>query len=337
MRNFGKKIGIDLGTTSTIVYLNGKGVVYQEPSVVAMDTESEKILAIGKEAKEMLGRTPGSIKAIRPMRDGVIADYDIVEEILRWYIKKVCGRWELFHPYLMICIPTGGTSVEKRAVLNAGIRAGAKRVFLIEEPKAAAIGANLDITKPEGCMVVDVGGGTTDVAVLCLGDIVTGESIRVGGNKMDEAIIRYVRKQYNIALGDISAEMVKQKIGYAIFPPDEDMEIRGRDLITGLPKKAKITAREICDVLSEPLSLILSGVRSVLERTPPELAADIMNRRIVLTGGGSLLKNFGKLIEEETGIPALLAEDPISCVAIGTGKALKSIKLIKDIGIGQKK
>ncbi|HHF98876.1 MAG TPA: rod shape-determining protein, partial [Candidatus Aerophobetes bacterium] len=283
---------------------------------------------------EMVGRTPGSITAIQPMKDGVIADYDIVEEMIRWYIRKICGRWELFHPYLMICIPTGGTSIEKRAVINAGIRAGAKRVFLIEEPKAAAIGANLDITKPEGCMVIDVGGGTTDIAVLCLGDIVTGESIRVGGNKMDEAIIRYVRKKYNIALGEISAELVKQKIGYATSPSDEEMEVSGRDLVTGLPKRVKITAGEIQKVLSEPLSSIINGVKSVLERTPPELAADIINKRIVMTGGGSLLKNFDKLIEKETGIPAMLAEDPVSCVAIGTGKALKSIKLMRGLGIG---
>ncbi|MBC7189634.1 rod shape-determining protein, partial [Candidatus Aerophobetes bacterium] len=267
--------------------------------------------------------------AIRPMKDGVIADYDIVEEMLRWYIRKICGRWELFHPYLMICIPAGGTSVEKRAVINAGLRAGAKRVFLIEEPKAAAIGANLDITRPEGCMVIDVGGGTTDVAVLSLGDIVTGECIRVGGNKMDEVIIRHVRKQYNVALGEISAEMVKQKIGYAVNPPEEEMEVSGRDLVTGLPRKIKVTAKEICEALAEPLSLIITGVKSVLERTPPELAADIINRRIVLTGGGSLLKNFDQLIQKETGIPAMLAEDPISCVAIGTGKALKSIKFMK--------
>lgn len=330
----GKKIGIDLGTTSIIVYVEGKGVVYKDPSVVAIDNHSGKILAIGKEAKEMVGRTPGSITAIQPMKDGVIADYDIVEEMIRWYIRKICGRWELFHPYLMICIPTGGTSIEKRAVINAGIRAGAKRVFLIEEPKAAAIGANLDITKPEGCMVIDVGGGTTDIAVLCLGDIVTGESIRVGGNKMDEAIIRYVRKKYNIALGEISAELVKQKIGYATSPSDEEMEVSGRDLVTGLPKRVKITAGEIQKVLSEPLSSIINGVKSVLERTPPELAADIINKRIVMTGGGSLLKNFDKLIEKETGIPAMLAEDPVSCVAIGTGKALKSIKLMRGLGIG---
>jgi rod shape-determining protein MreB len=330
MWNLSKKIGIDLGTSSIIVYVEGKGVVYQEPSVVAMDTESGKILAIGEEAREMLGRTPGSITAIRPMRDGVIADYDIVEGMLRYYIKKVCGRWELFHPYLMVCIPTGGTSVEKRAAINAGIRAGAKKVFLIEEPKAAAIGANLDITRPEGSMIVDVGGGTTDIAVLSLGDIVTGESLRVAGNKMDEAIIRYVRKQYNVALGEISAELIKQKIGYALFPPhDEEMEVRGRDLISGLPKRIKITSEEICQVLSEPLSLIITGIKAVLEKTPPELAADIIERRIVLTGGGSMLKNFDLLIKEETGIPALLAQDPISCVAIGTGKALKSLRITK--------
>jgi len=232
----------------------------------------------------------------------------------------------------MMCIPTGGTSIEKRAAINAGIRAGARKVFLIEEPKAAAIGANLDITGPGGNMVVDVGGGTTDIAVLSLGDIVTGESLRVAGNKMDEAIMRYVRKQYNVAIGELSAELIKKKIGYAIHPPeDEKMEIRGRDLVTGLPKRIEITAKEICEVLSEPLSFIINGVKAVLERTPPELAADIIDRRIVLTGGGSLLKNFDLLIKEETGIPAILAEDPISCVAIGTGKALKTIKLMKEL------
>lgn len=326
----GKRIGIDLGTTTIIIYVEGKGVVFKEPSVVSIDSESGEILAIGSEAKEMLGRTPGSIIALRPMKDGVIDDYEIIESMLKYYIRKICGRWELFHPYLMVCIPTGGTSVEKRAVVNAAMRAGAKKIFLIEEPKAAAMGANVDIARPEGSMVVDVGGGTTDIAVLSLGGIVVGESIRVAGNKMDEAIVRYIKKEYNVALGEISAEQVKQKVGYATLPPkDEEMEVRGRDLISGLPKKIKVSAEEICKVLSEPLSFITTGVKTVLEKTPPELAADIINRKIVLTGGGSLLKNFDLLIEKETGISAYLAEDPISCVAIGTGKSLKSMDIIK--------
>ncbi len=326
----GKRIGIDLGTTTIIIYLEGKGVVFKEPSVVSIDSESGEILAIGSKAKEMLGRTPGSIIALRPMKDGVIDDYEIIESMLKYYIRKICGRWELFHPYLMVCIPTGGTSVEKRAVVNAAMRAGAKKIFLIEEPKAAAIGANVDIARPEGSMVVDVGGGTTDIAVLSLGGIVVGESLRVAGNKMDESIMRYIKKEYNVALGEISAEQVKQKVGYATLPPkDEEMEVRGRDLISGLPKKIKVSAEEICKVLSEPLSFITTGVKTVLEKTPPELAADIINRKIVLTGGGSLLKNFDLLIEKETGISAYLAEDPISCVAIGTGKSLKSMDIIK--------
>ena len=326
----GKRIGIDLGTTTIIIYVEGKGVVFKEPSVVSIDIESGEILAIGSKAKEMLGRTPGSIIALRPMKDGVIDDYEIIESMLKYYIRKICGRWELFHPYLMVCIPTGGTSVEKRAVVNAAMRAGAKKIFLIEEPKAAAIGASVDIARPEGSMVVDVGGGTTDIAVISLGGIVVGESLRVAGNKMDETIMRYIKKEYNVALGEISAEQVKQKVGYATLPPkDEEMEVKGRDLISGLPKKIKVSAEEICKVLSEPLSFITIGVKTVLEKTPPELAADIINRKIVLTGGGSLLKNFDLLIEKETGISAYLAEDPISCVAIGTGKSLKSMDIIK--------
>jgi len=326
----GKRIGIDLGTTTIIIYVEGKGVVFKEPSVVSMDSKSGEILAIGSEAKEMLGRTPESIIALKPMKDGVIDDYEIIESVLKYYIRKICGRWKLLHPYLMICIPTRGTSIEKRAVVNAGMRAGAKKISLIEEPKAAAIGANIDIAKPEGSMIVDMGGGTTDIAVLSLGDIVIGESIRIAGNKMDETITRYVRKEYNVALGEISAERIKQKIGYATLPKkDEEIEVRGRDLISGLPKKIKVSAEEICRVLSEPLSFIISGIKTVLGRTPPELAADIINRKIVLTGGGSLLKNFGLLVEKEIGIPAYLAEDPISCVAIGTGKVLKSMDVIK--------
>ena len=327
-----RKIGIDLGTTSIIIYVEGQGVVSNEPSVVAMDKSSGKILAIGEKAREMLGRTPGSIVAIRPMKDGVIADYEIVEQILSYYIRKICGRWFLFPPYLMICIPTGGTSVEKRAVINAAIRAGAKRekLSLIEEPRAAAIGANLDIMKPQGNMIIDIGGGTTDIAVISLGEIVTGVSLRVGGNKMDEVCARYMRKQHNVALGEITVELMKKKIGYAINPPaDEKMKVKGRDLTTGLPKEVDISAVEICRILSEPLSQIVDGIKTVLQKTPPELAADIMERKIVLTGGGSLLKNFGLLVKEATGIPAHLAEDPVSCVAIGTGRALKSIDFVR--------
>lgn len=326
-----KRIGIDLGTTNTLVYVEGKGVILNEPSVVAIERESEKILAIGSQAREMIGKTPDSITAIKPMEDGVIADYDIVESTLKFYIRKIYGRWIFLPPYLMICIPTGGTSVERRAVKNAAIRAGCKRVFLIEEPKAAAIGANLDITKPQGNMIIDIGGGTTDIAVLSLGDIVMGESLRTGGNKLDETIMRYMRKSYNLAVGEVTAEYIKQQIGYAILPPkNKHLEVKGRDLVMGLPKKIEMGAEEICKALSEPLSTIVDGVRRVLEKTPPELAADIINNRIVLTGGGSLLKNFDRLIEKNTGISTYLADDPLSCVAIGTGRALKSIDLLQE-------
>ncbi len=326
-----KRIGIDLGTTNTLVYVEGKGVIFNEPSVVAIERESEKILAIGSQAREMIGKTPDSITAIKPMEDGVIADYDIVESTLKFYIRKIYGRWIFLPPYLMICIPTGGTSVERRAVKNAAIRVGCKRVFLIEEPKAAAIGANLDITKPQGNMIIDIGGGTTDIAVLSLGDIVRGESLRTGGNKLDETIMRYMRKSYNLAVGEVTAEYIKQQIGYAILPPkNKHLEVKGRDLVMGLPKKIEMGAEEICKALSEPLSTIVDGVRRVLEKTPPELAADIINNGIVLSGGGSLLKNFDRLIEKNTGISTHLADDPLSCVAIGTGRALKSIDLLQE-------
>jgi len=332
MFSFSKKIGIDLGTTSTLVYLEGRGIVINEPSVVAMDRESGKILSIGNEAKQMLGRTPGNIIATRPMKDGVIADYNIVESMLKYFITKIYGKWIFFPPYLMICIPSGGTSVERRAVRNAGIQAGAKKVFLIEEPKAAAIGANLEITKPEGNMVIDIGGGTTDVAILSLGEIVVSESLRIGGDKLDEAISRYMRKHYNLAMGEITVERVKEEIGYAIYPPkDKEIEVRGRHLMTGLPKQIKICAEEICEILSEPLSVIIERTKAVLEKTPPELAADIIEKGVVLTGGGSLLKNFDRLIKETTGITAHLADDPLSCVAIGAGRALQSIDLLEKI------
>jgi len=330
MFSLAKKIGIDLGTTTTLVYVEAKGVVFNEPSVVAIRKENNKILAIGEEAKKMLGKTPSSIVAVKPMKDGVIADYDIIESMLKFYLNKIYGRWTFFPPYLMICIPTTATSVERRAIKRSALRIGCKKVFLIEEPKAAAIGANLDIGKPEGNMVIDVGGGTTDIAVLSLGGIVVGEALRIGSNKFDEAIQRYMRKCYNLAIGDNAAECIKQKIGYAISPPEnEEMEVRGRDLVRGLPRRVKIRAEEICETLSETLSLITEGVKVVLEKTPPELAADIINKGIVMTGGGSLLKNFDRLIEEATGISTCLADDPSTCVVIGTGRALQSIELLK--------
>ncbi len=328
---FGKKIGIDLGTTNILIYVEGEGVVLNEPSVIAINKESGKILAIGKEAREMLGRTPSAIVAIKPIEDGVIADYSIVESMLKFYIKKIHNKRLFFPPYLMICIPSGGTSIQRRAVRNAAIKIGCKKVFLIEESKAVAIGANLDIAKPEGNMVIDVGGGTTDVAVLSMGEIVTAQTLRTGGNKQNEAINRYLRKRYNLAVGEITTEAIKHNIGYAICPPkNEKMSIRGRDLLAGLPKTIEVTAEEISETLSEPLSSIVEGTKLVLERTPPELAADIIEKGIFLAGGGSLLKNFPKLIEETTGITAHLADDPMSCVAIGTGRALQHIDLLKE-------
>ncbi|MEA1965206.1 MAG: rod shape-determining protein [Candidatus Aerophobetes bacterium] len=330
MFSLAKKVGIDLGTTTTLVYVEGKGVVFNEPSVVAMSKKNNKILAIGEEAKKMLGKTPSSIVAVKPMRDGVIADYVIIESMLKYYINKIYGRWTFFPPYLMICIPTTATSVERRAIKRSALRIGCRKVFLIEEPKAAAIGANLDIAKPEGNMVIDVGGGTTDIATLSLGEIVVGESLRMGSNGLDEAIQRYMRKCYNLAIGDNSAEQIKQKIGYATSPQEnEELEVRGRDLVNGLPHRVKIRAEEICKTLSENLSLIMEGVKVVLEKTPPELAADIVNKGIVMTGGGSLLKNFDRLIKETTGISTCLADDPSTCVVIGTGRALQNIELLK--------
>ncbi len=330
MFSFGKKIGIDLGTTNILIYVEGEGVVLNEPSVVAMNKESGKILAIGREAREMLGRTPSAIVAIKPIEDGVIADYSIVENMLKFYIKKIHNKRIFFPPYLMICIPSGGTSIQKRAVRNAAIKVGCKKVFLIEESKAVAIGANLDITKPEGNMVIDVGGGTTDVAVLSMGDIVTAQTLRTGGNKQNEVVNRYLRKKYNLAVGEITTEEIKHNIGYAINPPkNEKMSIRGRDLLAGLPKTIEVTAEEISETLSGPLSSIIEGTKLVLEKTPPELAADIIEKGIFLAGGGSLLKNFPQLIEETTGITTHLADDPISCVAIGTGRALQHIDLLK--------
>ncbi len=324
-------IGVDLGTANILVYIKGKGIVLREPSVVALDKDTNHILAVGEEARRMLGRTPGNIIAIRPLREGVIADYDTTECMLRHFIEKVVGRSMFFRPRIMICIPSGVTTVEKRAVLEAAVQAGARKTYLIEEPLAAALGAGLVISEPCGSMVVDIGGGTTDVAVLSLGGIVVSASLRVGGDKFDEALVRYVKKEYNVMIGERTAEEIKIAIGNAYKPKSEDtLEVRGRDLVSGLPKTLRLTAEETREALAEPVSMIVDCVKSVLEKTPPELAADIVDRGIVMTGGGALLNGLDKLINFETGIPTYLAEDPLSCVALGTGKALESLETLQD-------
>ncbi len=324
-------IGVDLGTANVLVYIKGKGVVLREPSVVAIDRDTNKVLAIGEEARKMLGRTPGNIVAIRPLREGVIADYDTTESMLRHFIEKVAGRSFIFKPRIMVCIPSGVTTVEKRAVLEAAVQAGARKTYLIEEPLAAALGAGLDISEPYGAMVVDIGGGTTDVAVISLGGIVASESLRIGGDKFDDAIVRYVKKEYNMMIGERTAEEIKMNIGTAIRGRREgSMEVRGRDLLSGLPKTVRMSAVETGEALNEPVEAIVQCVKAVLETTPPELAADIMDRGIVMTGGGALLYALDELIQKETGIPTYLAEDPLSCVALGTGKALESIGNLED-------
>ncbi len=324
-------IGVDLGTANILVYIKGKGIVLREPSVVAIDRDTNKILAIGSEARRMLGRTPGNIVAMRPLRDGVIADYDKTESMLRHFIQKVAGKSLFFKPRIMICIPSGVTSVEKRAVLEAAIQAGASKTYLLEEPLAAALGAGLNIAEPCGSMVVDIGGGTLDIAVLSLGGIVVSDSLRIGGDKFDEALIRYVKKEYNVLIGERSAEEIKTTIATVYSKGRSDsMEIRGRDLVSGLPKTLRITSEETREALAESAALIVDCVKGVLERTPPELAADIVDRGIVLTGGGALLEGLDRLLLEETGIPIYLAEEPLSCVAIGTGKALESLEKLQD-------
>ena len=324
-------IGVDLGTANVLVYVKGKGIVLREPSVVAIDKDSNRVLAIGEEARRMLGRTPGNIVAIRPLREGVIADYDTTESMLRHFIRKVAGKSLFFKPRIMVCIPSGVTTVEKRAVLEAAMQAGARKTYLSEEPLAAALGAGLDIAEPCGAMVVDIGGGTTDVAVLSLGGIVVSESLRIGGDRFDESLVSFVKKEYKIMIGERTAEEMKVQIGTA-FPNsrNETMEVRGRDLLSGLPKTVRITSEETREALAEPVALIVQCVKSVLENTPPELASDIMDRGIVMTGGGSLLHGLDRLIQEETGIPTYLAEDPLSCVALGTGKALESLENLEE-------
>ena len=333
-RFFSRNIGIDLGTANTLVYVKGKGVVLREPSVVAIRKDTGSILAVGEEAKRMIGRTPGNIVAIRPMKDGVIADFDVTQIMLRHFIAKAYHHRSLFLPLVVVCVPSGVTEVEKRAVLDATKQAGAKEAFLIEEPMAAAIGAGLPVEEPTGSMIVDVGGGTSEVAVISLGGIVSSRSLRVGGDEMDEAIINYIKKTYNLMIGERTAEEVKIRIGSAFRITDEEhMEIRGRDLVTGLPKVLTISSWEIEEALAEPVSAIMETIKITLERTPPELAADIMEKGIIMSGGGSLLKGLDKLIAEETGMPVYLAENPLDCVVLGTGKALSAIELLRRVAV----
>jgi len=323
-------VGIDLGTANVLVYIKGKGVVLNEPSVVAINRETNEILAVGEEARLMLGRTPSNIVAVRPLRDGVISDYDITERMLKYFIRKACGSGRLFKPQIMVCVPSGVTEVERRAVVDAATQAGGKSVYLMEEPVAAAIGAGLDIAKPDGCMVIDIGGGTTDIAVISLGGIVASASVKVAGDKFDDAIVKYMKKAHKLYIGERTAEELKLTIGTA-YPRDEVIvkECRGRDLVTGFPKSVEVTSREMMDALEEHLQTICEAIHAVLEETPPELAADISNTGICLTGGGALLYGLDKRIAEFTEIPVWIAEDPKSCVAVGTGQALISMEALE--------
>jgi rod shape-determining protein MreB len=329
-------MAIDLGTANTLVYVKGRGIVLNEPSVVAIVEHKgkKKVLAVGEEAKQMLGRTPGNISAIRPLRDGVIADFEVAEEMIKYFIRKVHNRRSFASPLVIICVPSGSTAVERRAIQESAESAGARRVFLIEEPMAAAIGAGLPVTEPTGSMVVDIGGGTTEVAVLSLGGIVSARSVRVGGDKMDEAIIGYIRRNYNLLVGESSAARVKEDIGSACPPEDGDgatMEIKGRDLMNGVPKELVISERQVAESLADPVGAIIETVKVALEHTAPELAADIVDKGIVLTGGGALLGNMDLVLRQATGLPVSLADDPLSCVVMGTGRALEEMKRLKDV------
>ncbi|MBI4040090.1 rod shape-determining protein [Candidatus Daviesbacteria bacterium] len=332
MFNLSKRIGIDLGTANSLVYLGGTGIVLNEPTVVAVSTDDNKVLAVGNEAKEMLGRTPGNIQASRPLRDGVIADYVITEAMLRYFIDKVCGHSRLFKPEVMVCVPAGVTSVERRAVLDATLSAGAKTAFLIDEPLAAAIGAKIPIANTSGNMIVDIGGGTTEAAVICLGGVVVHSSVRVGGNKIDEAIASAIKKRYNLIIGENQAEEVKIRIGSAIPVKNSEnkvIQVRGRDAITGLPRTIELDSLTVTEIIFPTLQKIVSAVKGVLEQTPPELASDIIDKGIVLSGGTSQLTNIDKLMTEQTGVPCHVAESPLLCVAIGTGMALENLDLYK--------
>jgi len=333
---FSNDMAIDLGTANTLVYVKGRGIVLNEPSVVAIAhiKGRKQVLAVGDEAKMMLGRTPGNIQAIRPLRDGVIADFDVAEELIKHFIRKVHNRRFGASPQVIVCVPSGSTAVERRAIQESAEAAGARRVFLIEEPMAAAIGAGLPVTEPTGSMIVDIGGGTTEVAVLSLGGIVYARSVRVGGDKMDEAIISYIRRNFNLLVGESSAERIKKEIGTACAPEDGEgrtMEIKGRDLMNGVPKELVISQRQIAEALAEPVSAIIEGVKTALEHTAPELAADIVDKGLVLTGGGALLGNLDFVLRHATGLPTSIADDALSCVALGTGRCLEEMRTLKDV------
>jgi len=338
MSRFGRDMGIDLGTANTLVYVRREGIVLREPSVVAKRVDDGQILAVGEEAKRMIGRTPGDIMASRPLRDGVIADFDTTAAMLSYFIRKGLRGRTFLRPRVIVGIPSGVTEVEKRAVIDATLQAGAREAYLIEEPMAAAIGAGLPISEPVGSMVVDIGGGTTEVAVIALGGIVTSRSIRVGGDEMDEAIIQYARRAYNLLIGERTAEEIKITIGSA-YPVEEErtIDVRGRDLVTGLPRTVHMNSTEVREAMAEPISAIVEAVKQTLERTPPELAADIVDRGIILVGGGALLRGLDKLLSEETGIPVFLTDDPLSAVALGTGKVLEELDELKKVLVTTKK
>jgi rod shape-determining protein MreB len=336
MFGIGQSIGIDLGTATVLVHVKGKGIVLREPSVVAIDRNRGEVVSVGEEARRMLGRTPGNIIAIRPLKDGVISDYEVTEKMLKYFIKKVCGKF-IISPTIMVCVPSGVTEVEKKAVIDASMQAGARKVYLIEEPIAAAIGAGMDINKACGSMIVDMGGGTTDIAVISLGGAVVSTSIKVAGNKFDEAIIKYIKKKYDVILGDRTAEELKINIG-CVFPRMQkvEMEVRGRNLTSGLPVNIVVNSDDMLEALKEPANMVVEAVMSVLERTPPELSADISDRGIYMTGGGCLVYGFDKLIQERTGINVMIAEESVSCVALGTGKALENVDMLMKLDARRK-
>ncbi len=330
-RSFSRDLGIDLGTANTLVFVRGRGIVIQEPSVVAIDRDTKAILAVGAEAKQMIGRTPGNIIAVRPMKDGVIADFEVTQSMLKYFIGRAQRRAGWFHPQVVVAVPSGITGVERRAVKEAAQQAGARDPVTIEEPYAAAIGAGLPVGEPTGNMVVDIGGGTTEVAIISLGGIVTSRSVRVAGDEMDESIVNYVKRNYNMMIGERTAEDVKIRVGAAMEPEDTTIEVRGRDLVTGLPRTLRLGADEVQRALTEPLQAIVDAIKLTLERTPPELAADIMDRGIVMTGGGALLRNFDRLLMRETGMPVHIAEDPLLCVVKGTGRCLDDRAILEKI------